>query len=294
MHLCLSASLFLIKTMKSMTGYGSATGKVGRGRLTIELKTINHRYCEISLRLPPRMGALEAPVREYLQSRVKRGKVEVFLKELDSLFGEPELVLNVALAKRYQKAIGDLQKTLKLSEKTNLLSLVGINSLVQLKERVENYVSRWREIKKILARVVDQVEKMRLKEGGHLLADQKKRLKALQGILCKIGMRSGSNSKERRTVLVSNPSSGNMETNLTTDKMDITEELIRLKSHAKQYESLLKSREPVGRKLDFLIQEMHRETNTIGAKAADAAISSLVVDGKSLLENLREQIQNIE
>ncbi|OGQ04745.1 MAG: YicC family protein [Deltaproteobacteria bacterium RIFCSPLOWO2_12_FULL_44_12] len=280
--------------MKSMTGYGATTAKVGRGRLYIELKTVNHRYCEVSLRLPARMGALEAKLRECLQAKFQRGKLEVFVKELDSVFGPPELVLDVELAKQYQSALQRLQKSLKLQGKSDPLSLMGVQNFIQAKEKEGNYLNLWRDIQKLLILVVGQVEKMRHTEGAHLLADQKRRLKSLQALLKKIESRSQHNSKQRRSVFVTNPSNGNVETNLAPDKMDISEELTRLKSHAKQYENLLKQKEPVGRKLDFLIQEMHRETNTIGAKAADAEISGSVVDCKALLENLREQVQNVE
>ena len=280
--------------MKSMTGYGAATGKVGRGRLYIELKTINHRYCEITLRIPPRMGSLESYLRGYLQDRFQRGKMDVYLKELDSIFGTAELVLDVELARQYQTALKRLQKSLKLPDRADPLALMGVEHFIQTKEKEGNYVAYWKEIQKLLATAVAQVERMRSSEGSHLLADQKRRLKTLQGLLDKIKTRSDRNAKERRTVLVENPVNGNMETNLSIDKMDITEELTRLKSHAKQYGGLLQKKEEVGRKLDFLIQEMHREINTIGAKAGDAQISGYVVDGKALLENLREQVQNIE
>lgn len=277
-----------------MTGYGASSGKVGKGRLYIEVKTINHRYCEISLRVPPRMGSLEGRVREYIQSRLKRGKIDVFLKELDPVFGGTELTLNVELARKYQTAIRRLQKELKLSGEADPLSLMGIDHFIHSREKEGNYASYWKSVQKILAESLTQLEKMRSQEGQHLLKDQQKRLKALEGWLHKIEMRSAQNARGRRTVQIANPSSGNMETNMAVDKMDITEETIRLKSHAKQYAKLLQSSEPVGRKLDFLIQEMHREINTIGAKAADADVSGFVVDCKSLLENLREQIQNLE
>lgn len=280
--------------MNSMTGYGAASGKVGRGRLYIEIKTTNHRYCDITLRIPPRMGSLESGLREHLQKKLSRGKVEVFLRELTPVFGEAELVLDVALAKRYQAAVHRLRKSLKIAGEADLLSLMGVQPFIHTQEKEGNYLSHWREIQKLLAQAVGQVETMRRKEGGHITSDQKRRLKTLLFLLEKIGKRSLQNAKRRRSVLVTNPGNGNLETNLAVDKMDITEETIRLKSHCMQYRDLLGSREPVGRRLDFLIQEMHREVNTIGAKANDADISSHVVDGKALIENLREQVQNIE
>jgi len=279
--------------MKSMTGYGVATGRVGRGRLYVELKTINHRYCDVSLRIPPRMSALEGRLREKLQNVLKRGKVELFFREVEPIFGGAELVINVDLAKQYQKALKRLQRSLQVTSQADLLSLVGMNPFIQSKEKEGNYTSYWSSIRNLMSKVIDQVEKMRRREGAHLLKDQKKRLKELQSHLRQIGVRSHKNSKRRRATYVVSPGNGNGGNQILTDKMDITEELIRLKSHADQYGGLLNAKGPAGRKLDFLIQEMHREINTVGAKGADARISRSVVDCKALLENLREQVQNI-
>lgn len=279
--------------MQSMTGYGVATGKVGRGFLYIELKTINHRYCDVVLRVPPRMNALEVKLREYLQGVLERGKADLFIKEVEPLFGSAALVLNVGLAKEYQEALRKLQKALHLRSDVDLLSRVGIDHFVQTREKEGSYLNYWGTIQRLLAQALKQVTAMRKQEGAHLLKDQKERLKSLQKQLREIEHRASRNAKARRNSNVGQVNHGNGNPSFPTDRMDITEEVIRLNSHTQQYWALLKSREPVGRKLDFLIQEMHREMNTVGAKAADAQISNCVVEGKSLLENLREQVQNI-
>jgi len=275
-----------------MTGYGTATGKVGRGRFYVEIKTVNHRYCEVAFKIPSRMGSLESPLRESLQSHLKRGRVEFFLKELEPIFGATGLILNVELAKQYQKALKRLQKTLKISGELDTISLLGMDHFVQARERAGSYVSHFREIQKLVYKALEQVKKMRYKEGGHLLKDQKKRLKSFSGFLSKIEVRGHANIKKHLNQSKGQQVNGN-ESNSILDKIDISEELTRLKSHTKQYAELMNSKGLVGRKLDFLIQEMHREINTIGAKAADAKISRYIVESKSLLENLREQVQNI-
>lgn len=280
--------------MKSMTGYGTTTGKVGRGRLYLELKSVNHRYCEVLVRIPPRMGSLEVRVREYLQKEIERGKADVFLKELEPVFGGAELEVDLHLAKQYQKALKRLKQSLKISKNSDFLSLVGMTPFVRTREKEGNYLSYWREIKKLLDGALVQVNRMRSREGAYLFRDQKKRLKSLKRFLLKIQDRSGKRGEERRLALLNQQGGLNAENNgLPADKMDITEELIRLSSHSEQYDRLLGASEPVGRKLDFLIQEMHREINTVGAKSANAEISGYVVDCKALLENLREQVQNI-
>lgn len=275
--------------MKSMTGYGTAVGKVGKGRLYVELKTINHRYFDVTLRLSPKMGSLESKLKSLLQDHLERGKAEIYIKEVEPVFGGTELVLNVSLAKQYQQAFQKLKRDLKLSGSSDFLSFVGMNPFVQTKDREGNYLQCWRPVEGLVRQALKHVDQMRRKEGTHLLADQKIRLKALQTELRKIERRSQSNTLERRQSAANQITANGS----TTDKMDITEELIRLKSHAIQYAGLLRAKEPVGRKLDFLIQEMHREVNTVGAKGADVQISAAIVECKALLENLREQIQNI-
>lgn len=276
-----------------MTGYGTATGKVGRGRVTLELKTINHRYCDLSLRIPPRMNGLEPKLRDYLQNHFERGKIELFIKEVEPLFGGTELVVNVGLARQYQNSLKKLERSLRMSAHPDFLSLVGVQPFLQAREREGNYLRHLRPILRLLQQAAGHVEKMRITEGNHLLKDQKARLKTMDHLLHHVETRARENSRQRRAVLTAQGPNGNPESGVPTDRMDITEELTRLKSHTRQYGMLLTSREPVGRKLDFLIQEMHREVNTIGAKAADAAISASIVEVKALLENLREQVQNV-
>lgn len=277
-----------------MTGYGHATGKVGKGRLYIELKTVNHRYCDVSMRIPSRMGEVEIKLRDFVQTRINRGKVDLFVKEVEPVFGSPDLALNVELAKKYLGAIRKLQKSLNLPGQADVLSLMGVQHFVEMKEKSGNYAAFWRDIQKVAAQALKSAVKMRHREGAHLAKDQKKRLKNFEGHLSKIEKLALNDSKGRRAAQLLKPSNSTGEINLTTDKMDITEEVTRLKSHAKQYGQLLYIKEPVGRRLDFLIQEMHREINTIGAKACNASISSHIVSCKALLENLREQVQNIE
>lgn len=279
--------------MQSMTGYGTAAGPVGQGRVYLELKTINHRYCDITLRIPGRMGVLEAKVKETLQRRFDRGKVELFIREVEPIFGGSQLVVNVDLARQYQKSLKQLQQSLGVVSKSDFLSLVGLSPFIQSKEKEGNYLKHWRAIQRLLDRAAAHVDRMRAAEGAHLLKDQKLRLKNMDHFLHHIEVRARENAKQRRVNLSAGVSNGNLETGVPADRMDITEELIRLKSHTKQYASLLSAKDPVGRKLDFLIQEMHREVNTVGAKAADAGISSAIVEVKALLENLREQVQNI-
>lgn len=288
--------------MKSMTGYGTAEGRVGRGRLFLEVKTVNHRFCEINIKQPPKMGVLESHIKKYLQNRYIRGKVDVFVKEKEPLFGDTELFVDTELAKKYLHCLKKLEKNLKLKASDEFLHYVAFDHFVTLKEKEGDYSRMWNQIEKLLTQACNHVDKMRGKEGSHTQQDQLKRVKLIEKYISQIHKRSSTalnRHRERVRHMVSG--SGQVdEQRLETEvaylggRQDIAEELTRLESHIKQYESLLKYRDAVGRKLDFLLQEVNREVNTIGAKAADAEISRLVVDCKTELERLREQVQNVE
>ena len=276
-----------------MTAYAQAEGKVGKGRLHIELKTINHRYFEMTLRLPPRMNSLENRIRDTLKKKIQRGKCDLYIKEWEPVLGESKLELDLDLAQKYQTAIRALQKKLRIPASENVLSLVGLERLIHVSEPKGDYARCWKQVERLLNQVWQKIEQMRKKEGAFLLKDQKKRLIRLEQALRKIEQLSKQNWQEVQTDLAPMMANSASSVALPT-KMDVSEEATRLKSHVIQYRQLLAGREPVGRKADFLIQEMHREINTVGAKAQDAEISRYVIECKSELEKLREQIQNVE
>lgn len=288
--------------MKSMTGYGTAEGKVGKGRLFLEVKTVNHRFCDINIKQPPKMGVLESYIKLFLQNRYMRGKVDVFVKEKVPLFGDFELSVDTDLARKYQNCLKKMVKDLRLNTSDEFLHYVGLDHFVMLKEKEGDYSRFWNQIEVLLTRACDHVDKMRDTEGSHTQKDQLKRVKLIEKSISNIRKRSGSALNRHRERVRNLVSGGGQvdEQRLETEvaylggRQDIAEELTRLESHIKQYEALLKDRGAVGRKLDFLLQEINREVNTIGAKAADAAISRLVVDCKTELERLREQVQNVE
>jgi len=288
--------------MKSMTGYGTAEGKVGRGRLFVEVKTVNHRFCEISVKQPPKMGVLESYITKHLKNRYIRGHVDVFVKEKSPLFGDTELTVDTVLARKYQSCLDKLKHELKLKTSDEFLHYVGLDHFVMVKEKEGDYSSFWNQIKTLLIKACDHVDKMRGQEGLHIQKDQKKRVTHIERLIAQIKKRSvGALDRHRHRVRQIVSGGGQMdEQRLETEvaylggRQDITEELIRLESHIKQYEGLLNDNGAVGRKLDFLLQEINREVNTIGSKAADAVISRIVVDCKTELERLREQVQNVE
>lgn len=292
--------------MRSMTGFGTSEGRVGKGRLFVELKSVNHRFSEFNIKIPGRMSILESRIRAYLQPRFQRGKVDVFFREKEPLFGGVTISIDTDLAHKYHRAIGKIRKELKLDGDGDFLRVVGLDRLLRVEEQEGSYERLWKSIESLLASAAKHVTVMQNKEGAHIKQDQIKRLRHVGELVKKIRSQSarvlGQHFDRVRRKVAAGGQEGSgvdeqrlqMEVAFLGGRQDIAEELTRLESHIKQYSDLIASREPMGRKLDFLLQEMNREINTIGAKAADAQISQYVVDCKAELERLKEQVQNIE
>jgi len=290
--------------MESMTGYGTAEGRVGKGRLFVEIKSVNHRFNEINVKIPPRMGVLESYIRKRLVDKFHRGKVDVFFKEKEPLFGGVNISLDTELARQYKRLLGKLRKDLAVDAKGDFVQVVGLDRILRVEEKEGSYERLWAQIARLIDRASSGVISMRSREGEHIKRDQRKRLEKVGILIRKIKKQSdaalGRHFDRLRRKVQGAAGQQVDEQRLQAEvaylggRQDIAEELIRLGSHVKQYSNLVKSREPVGRKLDFLLQEMGREVNTIGAKASDARISQLVVDCKSELERLREQVQNVQ
>ncbi|MFH1830780.1 MAG: YicC/YloC family endoribonuclease [Pseudomonadota bacterium] len=290
--------------MESMTGYGTAEGKVGKGRLFVEIKSINHRFNEINVKIPPRMGVLEAHIRKCLTSKFSRGKLDVFFKEKEPLFGGVGITLDIELANQYKRLLANARKELGIEVRSDFLQIVGLDRILRVEEKEGSYERLWSQIVKLLDKASREVVSMRIREGAHIKRDQKSRLmriqKLVKGICKQSDLAIGRHFDRLRAKVKGAAGQQVDEQRLQAEvaylggRQDIAEELLRLESHVKQYLDLLREKDPVGRKLDFLLQEMGREVNTIGAKAADAKISQMVVDCKSELERLREQIQNVQ
>lgn len=280
-----------------MTGYGSSEGKVGRGLLFAEVRSVNSRFLDINCKLPFSMYPLEPKIKNIIQNNVIRGKVEVFVKERVHLGETVELSVNQALVKQYRKCLGEITQMLGMKASSHLLEVVDLKELVTVKERPLDMHSLWRQIEKVIITAVRKFDSMRIAEGAALKRDQLKRLNDFSRIVSMIEKRCGIRLNEYKKKVNEHIRDGvasDAEIANLSDKLDITEELIRLKSHISQYRSLIEKKGAVGRQIDFLLQEMHREINTLGSKASDGSMSSLVVEAKAELEKLREQVQNLE
>ncbi len=292
--------------VKSMTGYGRGEKEVLGKRFSVELKSVNHRYLEISLRHPKKYLKFEEKVRKVIGEYLKRGHVEVFVKVKN--IEQQDVTVNVDknMALTYYKSLQELSDELKISNDVSLEKLITLPEIISIEEKEEDLEAIWEHYEEILRMALVQNTEMRKEEGQHLYDDFAERIKACKDIKEKIAERGPTVTLEYRDKLharieellekkeIINIERLENEVAYFADRSSITEELVRLDSHFKQFLSTLESKDAAGRKLDFLIQEINREINTIGSKANDAEIASQVVDIKSQLEKIREQVQNIE
>ena len=281
--------------MKSMTGYGAAEGKVGKGWVFIEIRSVNHRYSDITLKIPPKLHVLDQKLRHAIQKMAGRGKIELYLKERQDVEPAPRAIVNIPLAKAYERCLRELERVFGKRTRHELLDVIPLRDLVRIEEQTVNYARLWKDLQRICQRALQQMDRMRGAEGTHLKRDQRQRLSAIEHACARIARHIAKNKQtlqaEHHDARGAN---GHEALTAALDRIDISEELIRLESHVSQYRKFFERKEPVGRQLDFLIQEMNREINTIASKGADAQISQLAVEVKSELEKLREQAQNIE
>jgi uncharacterized protein (TIGR00255 family) len=291
--------------LKSMTGYGRGEGETTLGKVLVETRSVNHRYCDINIKLPKRLGPFETRIKELIRSQVSRGRIDVSLK-VDS--GEEEkvqLTVDFHLAEQYYQALQALKKNLHLKDKITLAMLAGAKDLITAKEEVVDIEPYWQEMIPILKRSFKELDEMKRSEGETLAKDLQLRLEKIHQEVEEIkdlfpsSLRAYQNRLHERirSILAGVEVEANrfhQEVAFLAERTDITEEIVRVESHLAQFAPLLEGDEPVGRKMDFLLQEIHREINTVSAKANDAEISQRVVEIKSELEKIREQVQNIE
>jgi len=291
--------------LKSMTGFGRGDGETTLGKVFVETRTVNHRYCDINVKVPKRLTLFENRMKEMIRAQVSRGRIDLFLK-LDNL-GEENAHLNVDLhlAKEYYQALQSLKKRLRLKDRITLGLVAGAKDVITAKEETGDLEPLWQEILPILKRSLQDLDKMKRSEGETLAKDLRQRLERVTQQLKKIkqlspfGLDAYRNRLHDRVraFLQGNdvdPSRFQQEIALLAERTDITEEIVRTESHLTQFLALFGAEEAVGRKMDFLLQEMFREVNTVSAKANDAEISQRVVEIKAELEKIREQVQNIE
>ena len=291
--------------IKSMTGYGRAEQSLPDMDVAVELKAVNHRYLEFSARVPRSYAFLEERLKGYFQQRVSRGKLDVYVSVEASRQPGVAVELNQPLALAYRQALEDLAALCGVPAKDMLTRISQYPDVLTVRKEAPDEDVVWAAVEPVAAAALEAFVKMREDEGRRMQADVRERLDAILRQVEFVEARSPEtvqNYRERieqkvRELL------GDVqvdeqrlltETALFADKVAVAEETVRLRSHMEQMKQLLESGEPVGRKLDFIVQEMNREANTIGSKAQDVEVTRAVVEIKSEIEKIREQIQNIE
>jgi uncharacterized protein (TIGR00255 family) len=291
--------------IKSMTGYGKGETPYNNGRIVIEIRSVNHRYGEISVKLPRIFMQYENEVKKLVASVLKRGKIDVFaqLEGVASAIGLP--TVNLALAGSYHKAFINIKEALGLNDEVSLRLIATQKDVITISEIETACEPSGHELLAAVRTALDNLDAMRLREGAALENELLKRRGILTDLVVAITVRVprlvttyADKLKERVALLMADSGLAEerlaQEVALMADRTDITEELVRFDSHMKQFDAIMMSSEPVGRKLDFLLQEVNREVNTIGSKANDVEIASLIIEMKAELEKIREQVQNIE
>ncbi len=288
-----------------MTGFGRSEGETRLGKVQVESRSVNHRYSDINIKIPKRFVIFENRIKEMIRSQVARGRVDVTIK-IDSLESEKvHLQADLHLAEQYVQALLALKERFQLKGEISLELLAGAKDLITAKEENGDLEPYWEEVAQILNRSLKEMDAMKCLEGEILRRDIELRLGQIHQKLQEIESHSAFSLeayhrrlRERvRTLLDGvelDPNRLYQEIALFAERVDITEEIVRAKSHLHQFTQFFLSKEPIGRKMDFLVQEIYREINTISSKANDAEISQWVVDIKSELEKIREQVQNIE
>ena len=292
--------------IKSMTGYGKAerTGADDR-TLIVEIRSVNHRYGEITVRLPRHCYPFEQEVKKTVGERLKRGKIEVFIQEERGGGGTMTPTLNLDLARGYLEAFRTLKGALLLDGEPTLPLVAAQRDVFVMREEAAGEEELQALLMATVRHAVSVHEEMRRREGVALLEDFLTRRATLARLMAQVEQRAplvvaehAVRLRERLRQLLGETALDearlHQEVALLADRGDISEEIVRFTSHLQQFDEALTCGEPVGRKMDFLLQEMNREVNTIGSKANDGQLASLVVELKAELEKIREQVQNIE
>ncbi|WP_048817799.1 YicC/YloC family endoribonuclease [Desulforamulus hydrothermalis] len=292
--------------IKSMTGYGRGESCAAGRKFIVELKSVNNRFCEVILRQPKTLSQIEDKIKKRIQERVARGRVDGYISIEETGETTPEVKVDKALAVAYHKAMEELRGCLGISEAISIKDIIALPNVITLEQPAEN-VDEWlAAIEQATDQALDGLLAMRQTEGERLTADILQRAAAIKRLMVEdVAARAPLVVQEYRDKLsqrlaewltggVIDEARLAAEVAIFAERADIAEEIVRLQSHLQQLEQILTEGGPVGRKLDFLVQEMNREINTIGSKANDLVITNAVVNAKSELEKIREQVQNIE
>lgn len=288
----------------SMTGYGQHVFQDEWWQLSVRLRSVNHRYCEVSVRMPRQYAVLEDRIKKMIQSAAVRGRVEASIDIEPGEAQDKHILIDWSLAEAYVKALKSVSDRLGVPDHTDTVDLAGFDGVFNPEDAPEDSEQVWEALQPVLEQAVKNLLQMRKTEGGALCQDILDRTKILMEKTDKIEEKAPQveeeyqnrlekRLKEKLEDISVDENRLLTEVALFAEKSSITEEVVRLKSHLSQVEEMLKTGNEIGRKLDFIVQEMNREVNTIGSKTADFEVSEIVISMKAEMEKIREQIQNL-
>lgn len=291
--------------LKSMTGFGSGRARVGDEEVSVEARSLNHKFCEVKVRLPRELSALEPALVKLVKDRLARGSVEVLVRRQAATVSGNVPTVDVALAREYARAFREVATALGLSAEVAWSQVANQPGVIRLEEKGVDVESATQATQTALQQALSALETMRNTEGESIHTDLDTRMKLIEGWsreVAGLAPRAVNDYQQRLTERVAELARGvavdpqrlAQEVALFAERTDIAEEVTRLATHLEQFRLLMASPEPVGRRMDFLVQEMHREVNTTGSKSQHAEISSRVVSMKAEVERIREQVQNVE
>jgi uncharacterized protein (TIGR00255 family) len=291
--------------MMSMTGFGRGEFQGEALRVEVEVKSFNHRYCDVFPHLPRRLNSLEGQIRNLVKQRVSRGRIEIAVQSDPASLVDQKLELDLNLARDLHLALKALQEDLALPGEIRLETMANFKEIFSRKEVEMDVEKEWAAIQVALEGALKGLETMRREEGAVLQRDFGQRLKTVEEIVGGIEEKAPlalQACRDRLAQRVKELSGGiaveegrlAQEVAYLAERSDISEELVRIRSHIHQFREMLDRPEPMGRKLEFILQEINREANTIGSKANDAGVAQMTVDIKAELEKMREQVQNVE
>lgn len=290
--------------IKSMTGYGKSSLSINLREYQVEIKTVNHKYIDTNIRLPRSISYLEDDIRKLITSKLKRGKVDVLITFENFNKDDNEIKINKELAKMYIDSFKDLAQEENLSTNIDVTEITKLPDVVIVKSNIDEEQIKT-ELLQVVENAVNNLIEMRQSEGNRISGDILAKISQIEekneeifglstGLIREYVVKLETRIKEILKTEELDKSRLMQEIVIYADKCSVEEEVTRLRSHISQLREIIKSKEPTGKKMDFLIQEMNRETNTIGSKANNLEITNRVIDIKTILEDIREQVQNIE
>lgn len=291
--------------MKSMTGYGRGRASADGRDIVVEVRAVNHRYLDVSVKAPRSYGFLEEALKKQASARMNRGKVDILVSVNETGARQTTVALDLALARQYLDALNELRDALHLHDDVSVMNLARLPDVLTSERAEVDAEELTKAVCAVFGQAADVFDAMREHEGSRMAADITGRMQAIRALVGQVEVRSPERVEAYRARLqkrmqeilgdnTADPQRILTEAAIFADKTAVDEETVRLRSHLDQLEQMLADAQPVGRKMDFLVQEMNREANTIGSKANDTQTARLVIDLKAEIEKIREQVQNIE